>query len=300
MTDFQMEAFQVGDGTWRCKGKPTHGWGNYGNASIDSECANACLRDPSCKFVGISWDLWKGGKCTQFDNCDEIRETDKKLEMGGDGEMRCHSSHQDCYWWFWEKVPAPAPVPLPPAPPLVILGEQRVWDTLPGEVVLASTAPDNVSAGCTECYLHGKNECWLKYTMDKCVWSMSHSQRIPVEKAADPKGVEWCAKKSNRDSKKDLCDQVQAKYDEVEEHETTLYRTEDYWDLGPNKECTHGAYYNLAWARNKFEHSTQLSRSVNQGHFKVQRDCNTKIAQVNEKLLKAAGELAVLNDEVTG
>lgn len=307
MTDFQMDKFQLSDPTTRCKGSPPNGWGNYGNHTVDGECANACLRDPSCKFVGIDWTLWNGGKCTQFANCDEVKETDKELEMGGDGEMRCHSSHQTCYWWFWKKVPAPAPVPLPPTPAPISLGDPRRWDILPGEVVLTTTAPDGISAGCTETYCSsedkpdtGKNQCWTKYTMDKCLWQVSNSQKIPVEKHGDPKGVDWCAKKSNGDSKKDLCDQVQAKYDEVEQLEASLYKTEDYWKLGPNGECTHGAYFNVAWLANKYEHSTQLSRSVNQDWYRKLRDCKTKVAEINERLPKVLGELVALNDKVVG
>lgn len=307
MTDFQMEKFQLPDPTTRCKGKPPRGWGNYGNQTVDSECADACLRDPSCKFVGISWNLWKGGVCTQFDKCDEAKETDKKLEMGGDGKLRCHSGHQTCYWWFWKKVPAPAPVPLPPVPLTVstsitdlatwwdgMYRDMRKWNFLPGEVKLDETpvAPDGLSVGYSGDMKapDGNDNCYMKYDMKKCRKNWSKSQRIPVEKHGDPKGVEWCAKKDLEwnpnldDTKKGLCDKVKAKYDEVEQLEASLYQ----------------AYIKKAYFSYKFEHSTMLDRHKNQNWFRQQRDKNIECGEINRTLATALGELVALNEEIVG
>lgn len=276
MTNFQMERFPREDPPTLCY-NATYGWGNLGRDMTDSECADACLRHPSCKLVGNYWFVWgkgqkspNGGRCTQWDTC--IKVPGKRFVP-----------------YFWQKVPAPAPVPLPPAREKILTGDQRRWHILPGEVKWANTttAPDNISAGYTDTPAPTKRaetNCWWKYTMDKCLWRIAGSQKQPVEKHGDPKGVEWCAKKSNNDTKKDLCDQTKAKYDEVEQLEASISK----------------AYIERARWNFQYEHTTMFGRGAQQKWFKKCRTANTKCGEINEKLSKALGELAALNDKVVG
>jgi len=272
MTDFKMERFPREDPPTICR-NATHGWGNFGKDMTDSECADACLRDPSCKFVGNYWFTWgkngspNGGRCTQYDTC--TKETGKRFVP-----------------YFWEKVPAPAPVPLPPPREVILPGDQRRWDILPGEVKLTdtTTAPDNISAGLTDtpvpCFWTQKDKG------KKCikVAACGKTRRIPVEKHGDPKGVEWCAKRSNYDSMQDLCDQIKAKYDEVEQLEAKIYR----------------AYTARSRFNYMYEHTTMFGRGAQQQWFLSCRTTNTECGEINEQLSKALAELAALNDKVVG
>jgi hypothetical protein len=108
------------------------------------------------------------------------------------------------------------------------------------------------------------------------------SEALPTRRHGDPKGVEWCSKNTNYDSKKDLCDQVKTKYDEVEKLEADLY------DLYLKKS-------KFAWY---VGHTTQFGWKANKRWNDNMRNANVECGEKDTVLIKALKELAALNEKV--
>jgi len=146
----------------------------------------------------------------------------------------------------------------------------------PGEFLPKKTiyAPDGKSAG--------NGTCWTKYDHKKCVRQMSGTQFIPLRKYPDPKGVDWC--KANAGKKPDLCDQIKAKYDEIEKMEAEVYRL--------NTERAH--------ANHNLEHKTMFGVDKWGPYLeKVRKFSKECWALDQEKLIPALAALNALNVKVT-
>jgi hypothetical protein len=189
------------------------------------------------------------------------------------------------------------------------------WDLVPGEVKWANVtvAPDGKSAGYYIFQGNAKDEKAAEAAFNKLTpaqqeerksqvpgvrskpwrkgWLQSAnrllrpdsgtSQWIPMRKHGNPKGIEWCDK--NKDSKKDLCDQVKAKYEEVEKLEAETYdlqlkKSKHYWYVG---------------------HTTQFGWKANKRWKDNARNTQVQIGEADEVLIPKLQELADLNDKVT-